>query len=64
MRLYQERVITEKKELDAKRTKLEEFQKTDRFDGLPHEEQHLLRTQETAMTKYSEILGKRIKFFG
>ena len=57
---FQQRVIDEKKELDIKLSKLIDFQGNIIFKGLTQEDKKLLKSQVTAMKKYSDILGKRI----
>ncbi len=64
MQPYQERVITEKQELDDKLTKLEAFLQSKIFPTLSPDEQGRLEDQATIMKQYSEILGKRIAAFG
>lgn len=60
---YQERVVTEKADLDEKLSKLSEFVENDIFSNLPKVEQELLSTQLNVMKKYSGLLGKRITLF-
>jgi len=60
---YQERVITEKAELDEKLTKLGTFFDTDLFKNLDSEEQARMAEQWDAMKRYSDILGARIASF-
>lgn len=60
---HQQRVIAEKAELDAKRTKLNGFYSTTLFHELPESEQSRLLSQGVAMRTYSEILGARIEAF-
>lgn len=64
MQDYQQRVINEKKELDAKRESLGNFKNTDDFARLPWQEQERLNTQAHLMTMYSAVLGERISAFG
>lgn len=61
---FQERVVTEKKELDEKIEKLLAFTKTEAFASLPNSEQSLLGRQSEAMVQYSVVLGARITAFG
>ena len=63
MKLYQERVIEEKAELDVKREALDAFIDSDTFDTLPHIDQQLLVVQADAMTTYSGVLAQRIQNF-
>jgi len=60
---HEERVITEKAELDQKIEKLGAFQNTDAFNALPEEQRKLLTMQCNTMRNYSWILGKRIELF-
>jgi hypothetical protein len=64
MEPYQQRVIDEKTELDAKLEKLSAFiGDANRFNGLHGDERVRLTRQESVMTEYSRILGERIAFF-
>lgn len=68
MQPHQERVVTEKKELDEKLGKLYEFVFGDgpgraTFKTLSPDERDRLEDQYTAMKQYSDILGKRIAAF-
>lgn len=60
---HQQRVVSEKAELDEKRAKLTAFYSTPIFHGLPESEQTRLLRQGVAMRTYSEILGERIAAF-
>lgn len=61
---YQQRVVTEKAELDKKATALSDFiGLSPAFVILDMTEQELLREQCEVMWLYSEILGKRIAAF-
>lgn len=60
---YQQRVIDEKCDLDAKREKLGAFKNTRWFVELPWQEQERLNTQGHIMTMYSAVLGARIAAF-
>lgn len=60
---WQQRVIDEKASLDGKLELLSGFIGTPDFHALTEESRTLLGLQETAMTEYSEILGKRISLF-
>lgn len=65
MQPHQDRVVTEKKELDEKLDKLKAFIETNPiFKTLPQTEQLLLNRQYDAMAEYSHILGQRINGFG
>jgi hypothetical protein len=63
MEAYQERVVQEKAELDAKREKLGAWKNTAAFAALPWQEQERLNTQGHLMTAYSAVLGERIAAF-
>ena len=63
MQAYQQRVIDEKNELDAKRYALGTFKNLDTFALLPWQEQERLNTQAHLMTMYSAVLGERIANF-
>lgn len=60
---FQQRVVDEKAELDAKREKLGQFRGTKFFASLPWQEQERLNTQAHLMCMYSAILGERIANF-
>lgn len=64
MKPHELRVITEKRELDERLTKLIDFiDASNLFGTLPDEEQSRLRLQFSAMQAYSNILGQRIACF-
>jgi hypothetical protein len=63
MESYKNRVVEEKRELDAKWQKLVLFMTKDDFKNLPDDERNRLSRQEMAMGMYSEILGERIEAF-
>ena len=60
---YQQRVVTEKQELDEKLEKLNAFGRGDVFPTLPEEEQERLIRQSKIMDQYSVVLGERIAAF-
>ena len=60
---YQERVVDEKEELDAKIEALRLFFNTDTFQSLHDRDKYLLVQQSGVMTTYSRILGDRIARF-
>lgn len=61
---HQQRVVTEKAELDEKATALSNFiGHSAIFDTLAQAEQERLREQNDVMWQYSEILGARIAAF-
>jgi hypothetical protein len=55
---YQKRVVQEKKELDTKLKKLNEFMLAP--GGVEPVELELLKRQLEAMTRYQTVLGERI----
>jgi len=64
MKDFQQRVIDEKTELDAKLKRLVEFVKGGPvFDSLHPSEQDRLHRQSRIMTLYSEVLRERIEAF-
>jgi len=60
---HQERVVTEKAELDEKLGKLKAFFSTEIFAGLGDEEMGRLQRQADHMQAYSDVLGERIAAF-
>ena len=64
MKDFQERVVLEKKELDEKIEKLDQFVMSDKYRGVSSLEKNMLGRQWNLMTLYSELLGKRIRNFG
>ena len=60
---HQERVVTEKKELDEKLEKLQSFFKSPTFFNVHSAEQSRLRIQYSIMEAYSTVLGERISQF-
>jgi hypothetical protein len=63
MQPHQERVVTEKQELDTKLEKLSAFIETETFQGLPSDEKDRLQRQHMHMDHYSTVLGERIAAF-
>jgi hypothetical protein len=63
MEAYQERVITEKTELDQRIEKLQAFSGSDKYADVPSEERERLFRQLHVMEQYSGILGERIAAF-
>lgn len=63
MQPYQQRVIDEKRELDERGDKLDQFILSDKFQTLPAAERRLMEQQLSVMGKYSEILADRIAHF-
>ena len=63
MEAHQERVVTEKAELDEKIEKLDAFLKGTIYLSLSEEEQFLLRKQLALMQEYAATLGQRIAAF-
>lgn len=64
MEPYQQRIVEEKTELDAKMDKLTAFIDTPSFTGLPVMQQELLVEQLHHMGNYTAVLEKRIRLFG
>ena len=60
---HQERVVTEKSELDMKIAKLTPFLDNEMFKTLPTDEQSRLSRQLSIMQNYSQVLGERIAAF-
>lgn len=63
MGTYQERVIAEQADLQAKIDKLEAFIEGDLFKGISPNEQSLLCAQSVHMKNYNNVLQTRIKGF-
>jgi hypothetical protein len=63
MEPHQERVVTEKAELDEKIDKLDAFRAGTIFPTLPTEEQDRLNQQLSHMRAYSGVLADRIAAF-
>lgn len=63
MQPHQERVVTEKAELEEKIAKLNTFFNTAIFDKLSSEERDRLHRQYEFMVQYSAVLGERIAAF-
>ena len=64
MKPYQERVITEKSELDDKIRLLSAFlEDVTKVEAVTMEERHRMTTQLYAMRSYSEALNQRILHF-
>lgn len=60
---HQQRVVTEKEELDEKISKLTPFLDSKIFQTLNPAEQGRLRVQLAIMDSYSQVLGQRIDNF-
>ena len=60
MSTFKERLLTEKQELDEKRSKLEAFQNSEAFAKIDPLQMSLLNIQSQAMTTYSQCLLERI----
>ncbi len=60
---HQQRVLDEKRDLDARLEKLRAFFGNPTFGMLPEDEQHLLIRQSEVMAQYSSILEARIAAF-
>ena len=63
MQPHEERVVTEKQELDTKIEKLISFIETSKFNELNDENKELLKFQLESMENYSRVLGMRIALF-
>ena len=61
---HQQRVVTEKAELDDKLQKLMAFFSPPIYAGLSEAERSRLRSQSFFMVGYSAMLGERIEAFG
>lgn len=61
---HQQRVLTEKADLDERLAKLLAFVQTPTFSSLSEAEQSRLRNQARFMDGYSAVLGERIAAFG
>lgn len=64
MKDFQQKVVDEKEELDAKTERLLSFINGEVFDALPVDERKRMSEQYYHMGQYSTILGKRIENFG
>ena len=60
---WQDRVVQEKRDLDAKIQLLSDFSSGDRWDSVSADEQDALCEQITAMRDYSKVLAGRISRF-
>jgi hypothetical protein len=60
---YKDRVRSEKRDIDLKISKLEEFLNSDAFNNLPEYERNLLTEQLSVMERYQLILFQRIENF-
>lgn len=60
---FQERVVLERAELDARANKLEDFITGEKFHELEHDEQARLIDQHAVMSDLSRILAERIAHF-
>lgn len=56
-----ERLLTETRETADRLNKLNKFLGGDVFPKLPREDKDLLYSQQRAMSKYVQILGKRLE---
>jgi hypothetical protein len=59
-----DRLLTETQEVAARLNKLNAFMATDAFPHLPRPDKDLLYSQQRAMSKYVQILGKRLERAG
>ena len=60
---WQMRLLNETRELATKLNKLNEFMNSDVFPTLSREEKDFLYEQNVLMTKYVQVLGKRLEFY-
>lgn len=60
---YQQRVIDEAAELEAKLARLAAFMGTPVYNALPADERSRLNRQQSAMTDYLAVLNERIDAF-
>jgi len=60
---HQQRVVSEKSELDEKLEKLNTFGRGEMFLTLPEAEQEPLIRQSNIMDDYSKVLAERIRAF-
>jgi hypothetical protein len=60
MSTFKDRLITEKTELDEKRSKLDAFQNSEKFKDIDPFQMSLLNVQSQAMATYSQCLLERI----
>lgn len=63
MQPHQERVVTEKRELDEKLEKLSMFRQSEIFKTIDEKERERLNHQFVLMQEYSSILADRIQNF-
>lgn len=63
MEAFQQRVVTEKEELDSKIDKLNIFIHGSIYKSLPEEERFRMMRQYCHMWDYSNVLGERIAVF-
>lgn len=61
---FKTRLIDEHRELNERREKLVEFQNSEKFAGIPVNQQRLLNIQASAMLTYSQCLVERIAEMG
>lgn len=61
---HQQRVVTERDELQTKLTALSKFIDSDIFDTLPSAEQGRLQRQKLIMIDYVAVLNERIAAWG
>lgn len=57
---FKDRLLTEKKEVDEKREKLDAFLGSQPFSKIDPRQQSLLNIQSHVMTAYSQVLTERI----
>jgi len=61
MESYQERLVSETKDLAEKLNKLNGFMQTKKFYELPRNKKDLLYEQSRIMSEYLQVLGKRLE---
>tara|TARA_R110002012_G_C11677298_1_gene614042 strand:+ start:11261 stop:11455 length:195 start_codon:yes stop_codon:yes gene_type:complete len=63
MQPHEQRVVTERDELQSKIVKLEGFMEGPIFDGMEYTDRKFMRIQLMAMMTYCEVLNSRIGRF-
>lgn len=64
MNTFRERLLQESQELAEKLNKLNQFMASERFIELERPQKDLLYSQSRTMSKYLQILGKRLELLG
>ena len=60
---YQQRIVTEKRQLDERLKKLNIILTSEMIQSFPEDEQKRMKRQSEVMAEYSKILGERIAAF-